>query len=377
MKVRRLKSRIKMEKKRVSTLTKSIANLFYQLRYRWYFDSSCDGDGVNSNSSISRDGFMIDYRVEDPYADDGFVGYITIKLTHETFTEEDLKNSLNEIEEAIERDHTFIHTYINPTGEMLIDQLFIGGSEDRMNPDKTWKSKFKYFGPNKVKVKVYTYHFEDVENMGFCGFHLYLLAGLTKEKVIDNFKDFIYENEDNVKYIPGEASMNFKYPISMDRDYFSDLYDELCRRHDPEFDFERDEKHQRERREYRERKEKEIMDKYKNDSKFEEFQKRYPEPFHFSYSEHESLFSYERSYYMHLSEIEGIKREKMEKELSKKFVEEWIDKVEIIYINLDEIMEQETHMYDFSTTYNSDDEPIEDNDISSSDSEDEDEEDED
>jgi hypothetical protein len=51
---------------------------------------------------MSRDGFLIDYRVEDPYADDGFVGYITIKLTHETFTEEDLKNSLDEIEEAIE-----------------------------------------------------------------------------------------------------------------------------------------------------------------------------------------------------------------------------------------------------------------------------------
>ncbi len=359
-----------MEKKKVSTLTKSIANLFYQLRYRWYFDSSCDGDGVNSNSSISRDGFLIDYRVEDPYADDGFVGYITIKLTQETFTEEDLKKSLNEIEEAIERDHKLIRTYINPEGEMLIDQLFIGGSEDRMNPDKTWKSKFKYFGPNKVKVKVYTYHFEDVEGMGFCGFHLYLLAGLTKEEVIDNFKDFLYENEDNVEYTPGEASMNFKYPGIL-LDNFGDLNDALCRRYRPDFDFERDAKHQQESREYEEKKERNLMDKYKDDSKFEEFQKRYPEPFHFSYSEHESLSDSERSYYMHLSKIEGFKRKKMEKEFSKKFVEEWIDKIEYISINLDQIMEQETEMYDFSnTTYHSDNEPIEDNDISSSDSED-------
>ncbi len=367
-----------MEKKRVSTLTKSIANLFYQLRYRWYFDSSCDGDGVNSNSSISRDGFLIDYRVEDPYADDGFVGYITIKLTQETFTEEDLKNSLNEIDEAIERDHKLIRTYINPEGEMLIDQLFIGGSEDRINPDKTWKSKFKYFGPNKIKVKVYTYHFEDVEGMGFCGFHLYLLAGLTKDEVIENFKDFLYENEDNVEYTPGEASMNFKYPGIL-LDNFGDLNDALCRRYRPDFDFERDAKHQQESKEYEEKKERNLMDKYKDDLKFEEFQKRYPEPFHFSYSEHESLSYPERSYYMHLSEIESFKREKMEKEFSKKFVEEWIDKIEYISFNLDQIMEQETEMYDFSnTTYHSDNEPIEDNYISSSDSEDEeDEEDED
>lgn len=326
--------------KEVSTLTKALVRFFYQLRYNWYFDSSCDGDGVNEDKFVSTNDFRIDYKVANPSTDDTYYGYITIQLKNETFTEEDLKKSLDEIEEAIERDHKLIRTYINPTGEMLIQQLFV--EDSYLERNKSWRSKFKYFGPNEVKTILYPYHFEDVENMNFYGYNLYLLGGMKESKIRERFMELLDFNDD-FKYEAGEGSMNFKYPgIYMERKDFGELYQELCKRYHE--DYEEDEDHE----EYEKKKEKELMSKYEDDKHFHIFQEKYPEPFHFSYSEYESLSSNEKSYYMHLGNIQEFKNKRIEKEKAKKFVEEWIDKVEYCMVNLDEVLNNEMQHYSLS-----------------------------
>lgn len=331
--------------KEVSTLTKALVRFFYQLRYNWYFDSSCDGEGVNQDGYVLTKDFQIDYKVANPYSDIHY-GYITIQLKNETFTEEDLKNSLDEIEEAIERDHKLIRTYINPTGEMLIQQLFV--EDSYLERNKSWRSKFKYFGPNEVKTILYPYDFEDVENMNFYGYNLYLLGGMKESKVRERFMELLDFNDD-FKYEKGEASMNFKYPgIHMDN-HFGKLYEELRKRYHE--DYEEDEDHE----EYEKKKEKELMSKYEDDKHFHIFQEKYPEPFHFSCSEYESLSSEEKSYYMHLNNIQEFKNKKIEKEEAKKFVEEWIDKVEYCMVNLDEVLDNEMLYYSLKKSSESED----------------------
>lgn len=172
--------------KEVSALTRAISNLFYLLRYEWYNDSSCDEDMVHGDNYMYTQDYMIYFKPtgkKEYY----FTGEITIKTKTETFTEEDLQKSLEEIEEAIQRDLTFIRTYIYPPCEVDFNDLFM--MENKIDYKTQWNSKFKYISSNEVKVSVQLYDFEDIESLKFFGLHLYLLGGMKTEKIENKFSD--------------------------------------------------------------------------------------------------------------------------------------------------------------------------------------------
>lgn len=192
--------------KEVSALTRAISNLFYVLRYEWYNDSSCDEDMVHGDNYMYTQDYMIYFKPtgkKDYY----FTGEITIKTKIETFTEEDLQKSLEEIEKAIQRDLTFIRTYIYPPCEVDFDDLFI--VNDKKENEKSWSSKFKYISPNEVRVYVQLYDYEDVEELKFFGLHLYLLGGMETEDIEGKFSDILDILEDYHFY---EYYVKVKHP---------------------------------------------------------------------------------------------------------------------------------------------------------------------
>ncbi len=178
--------------KELKVLTRAISNLFYLLRYKWYDDSSCDREYVMENYFYTKD-YMIHYRTDKYEEDCGFVGTVTIKMKEERFSEEDLQNSLNEIDDAIQRDLTFIKENIYSSPEVyFLNYLFIEDIDNKQKTETPWKSKFKYISSNEIKVFVSLLYYENIEQFTYYGLHLYLMGGMKRTKVLDKFED-IYD----------------------------------------------------------------------------------------------------------------------------------------------------------------------------------------
>jgi hypothetical protein len=194
---------VKMDKLKIQNndLVCALAQLIMKLQNDWYYDSTCDGTGVHYNHEISTNKYILTYEYDENNFDSGeYKGVVTITL----FTQYDkrkLNKALNIIENAINRDLSFLRKYYNPSSHYTYNVF--GGEKD-------WKNAFKMINTYKLSVNVLQYNFDDVESMDYYPYHLKLVGGEFEENVRKKLLEELYEFqgidylEEGIKIYSGE-----------------------------------------------------------------------------------------------------------------------------------------------------------------------------
>lgn len=169
-----------------SRLTCSLVYLFHLLLRDWYYDSSCDGDGTDHHHIYTFEYFTMKY-YPHPNNPENFPRHGMVEIDFvENITEEDLHESLHLIEEAIEKDITFINQHFDADYSFTY-RVF---KEDECD-ETDWKGVFQFVHSKKIRLFVYPYDFDsDEDYTNYQPFHLYLLGGFDFDKTKKEFNGF-------------------------------------------------------------------------------------------------------------------------------------------------------------------------------------------